>query len=253
MKFNLTVTDLALEEVTTVLTKLSAGMPVSLTPAAEQSAPVVPVMITVAAPAPVMAAPQPAPTASGVDSTGLPWDERIHASTKAVNADGTWKKRRGVQELQVNQVEAELRARGPVTAAPQPAPIPVMPQPAPVAAPAADPLAMFGPLPAAAPAPVMPQPVYPQPAPMPAPAVDPRVIMPQPAPAPVAAAPVPQARTFDQLMGTIQGLFNQQLIAPDYMVNLNQRLGVAAITDIAGSPERVEQAFGILKADGKIQ
>ena len=209
MKFNLTVTDLGLEEVTAVLTKISAGMPVSLTPVAAAPAPEIPAAPVAALQPQPVAAPAAAPA---FDSTGLPWDERIHAGTKAVNADGTWKKRRGVQEIQVNQVEAELRAQ--VGAAP-------------VAAP---------------------QPVYPQPAPMPvaaAPAVDPRIIT-----APVAA---PQARTFEQLMGTIQGLFNQQLIAPDYMVSLNQRLGVSAITDLAGSPERIEQAFGLLKADGKIQ
>ena len=248
MKFNLTVTDLGLEEVTAVLTKISAGMPVSLTPVAAAPAPEIPAAPVAALQPQPVAAPAAAPA---FDSTGLPWDERIHAGTKAVNADGTWKKRRGVQEIQVNQVEAELRAQ--VGAAPVAAPQPVYPQPAPMpvaAAPAVDPLTMFGPLPAAAPqpAPVMPQPVYPQPAPMPvaaAPAVDPRIIT-----APVAA---PQARTFEQLMGTIQGLFNQQLIAPDYMVSLNQRLGVSAITDLAGSPERIEQAFGLLKADGKIQ
>lgn len=51
------------------------------------------------------------PTASANhDSHGLPWDERIHASSKALNADGTWRKRRGVTGDVVNAVEAELRA-----------------------------------------------------------------------------------------------------------------------------------------------
>lgn len=42
------------------------------------------------------------------DKNGLPWDERIHAGTKALNADGTWKKRRGVDDATVAAVTAEL-------------------------------------------------------------------------------------------------------------------------------------------------
>lgn len=44
-----------------------------------------------------------------VDRTGLPWDERIHAKTKVKIADGTWRKRRGVDSSVVTVVEAELR------------------------------------------------------------------------------------------------------------------------------------------------
>lgn len=67
-----------------------------------------------------------------LDSKGVPWDERIHASTKTQNADGSWKKRRGVNDLTVKEVEAELLAAntdtntGEVTPTP-PAPAPVVP------------------------------------------------------------------------------------------------------------------------------
>lgn len=75
-------------------------------------------------PAPPVAAVPPAPPvpsapASTVnpvpgveaDSTGLPWDERIHSGTKATNADGSWRKRRGLNdEALIKAVEAELRA-----------------------------------------------------------------------------------------------------------------------------------------------
>lgn len=44
------------------------------------------------------------------DATGLPWDARIHSSTKGVNQDGSWKKRRGVQDAEVTRIEAEIRA-----------------------------------------------------------------------------------------------------------------------------------------------
>jgi len=43
------------------------------------------------------------------DADGLPWDERIHASTKTTTQDGRWKKKRGVDQSLVEEVEAELR------------------------------------------------------------------------------------------------------------------------------------------------
>lgn len=44
------------------------------------------------------------------DANGLPWDERIHSSSKNLNADGTWRTKRGLNPIIKNQVEAELRA-----------------------------------------------------------------------------------------------------------------------------------------------
>lgn len=69
----------------------------------QQPVPSVPVMVTPVAP--------PAPPAPGidVDAKGLPWDGRIHASSRAQNADGTWRQKRGVDPTAVTQVEAELR------------------------------------------------------------------------------------------------------------------------------------------------
>ena len=76
---------------------------------------------------PVRAAPAaPAPTTSGaeeLDSAGVPWDERIHASTKSQNADGTWKKRRGVDPAEVDRVTAELTTAPEAPAAEQSAPV----------------------------------------------------------------------------------------------------------------------------------
>lgn len=94
----------------------------------------------VTTPAPV---PQPEPqddeptnaTPPATDKNGLPWDERIHAGTKALNADGTWKKRRGVDDATVAAVTAELTG-----AAPQPEPTPTpAPQPEPTPAPTPEP------------------------------------------------------------------------------------------------------------------
>ena len=95
-----------------------------------------------------VAAPPMVNLASGVeiDTHGLPWDARIHASTKRKNADGSWTAKRGVDQAVAASVEAELRAlmsAAPAPAAPAPAaPAPAAPAPAAPApaapAPAAD-------------------------------------------------------------------------------------------------------------------
>lgn len=43
-----------------------------------------------------------------IDEAGLPWDTRIHASTKTKTAKGLWKKRKGVDADTITDVEAEL-------------------------------------------------------------------------------------------------------------------------------------------------
>ena len=52
----------------------------------------------------------PAPPTSNLDKAGLPWDERIHASSHSLTADGYWRKKRGVEDALVSQVEGELKA-----------------------------------------------------------------------------------------------------------------------------------------------
>ena len=43
------------------------------------------------------------------DESGLPWDERIHASTQTKTAKGMWKKKPRVDKALIASVEAELR------------------------------------------------------------------------------------------------------------------------------------------------
>ena len=67
-------------------------------------------------------APTAAPAGSAapqLDTRGLPWDGRIHASTKVFVADGSWRQKRGTPPELVAQVEAELRQ---VMGIPAPAP-----------------------------------------------------------------------------------------------------------------------------------
>ena len=71
-----------------------------------------------------------------VDADGLPWDPRIHSSSKQLVADGTWRKRRNTAKELFAEVEAELRGLSAVDApvdAPIPAPPPPPPPPAAVA------------------------------------------------------------------------------------------------------------------------
>ena len=66
---------------------------------------------TSVAPATPVAPPIAAPAPSGDrDKNGLPWDGRIHASSKALVADGSWRMKRGVDDALVATVTAELRA-----------------------------------------------------------------------------------------------------------------------------------------------
>jgi hypothetical protein len=45
------------------------------------------------------------------DIHGLPWDERIHSSSKNRNADGSWRGRKGVPPPTIAKVKAELLAQ----------------------------------------------------------------------------------------------------------------------------------------------
>lgn len=85
--------------------------------------------VTPATPIPEPTAPPP--PVPGVDSSGLPWDARIHSDSRAVNADGTWRKKRGVADELVAAVTAELKgAPAEPVAPPPPAPsTPVPPAP----------------------------------------------------------------------------------------------------------------------------
>ena len=44
-----------------------------------------------------------------VDAKGMPWDHRIHASSRAKVADGTWRQRRNLDNALLAQVEQELK------------------------------------------------------------------------------------------------------------------------------------------------
>lgn len=103
----------------------------------------------------------PAP-AGNVDSAGTPWDERIHASTKTTNKDGTWTRRRNTPDEVFNAVMAELKGASTTPPAPEPEPTAAeafTPPPAVVIAPTVPPVPQATTVaPPPAPAPVIPAP-----------------------------------------------------------------------------------------------
>lgn len=165
-----------------------------------------------------------------IDTEGLPWDERIHSSTKGVNKNGTWKAKRGVQPFVVEQVTAELRARNAASSET----IQTMPSPGPVA-----PVTIL-----------QPSVPFTPPIPLASPV--------QPAPMPV-AAPVPPLtieRNFQGFMAQISKLFSEQRIPPTYprtivdRINTGFGVNVATISDIGGDPRYVTFAWQCLDLDG---
>jgi hypothetical protein len=69
--------------------------------------------LPVAAPVVPAASPTPAGAAEELDPRGFPWDERIHSSSRGRLAKGNfWKNRKNLPEGVIEQVEAELRAKG---------------------------------------------------------------------------------------------------------------------------------------------
>lgn len=220
-------------------------------------------------------------SAPDLDKSGLPWDERIHAKTKAVNSDGTWKKRRNRDEAAVPGIEAELRAKVAAMPAPQPS-VPAMPGTM------ADASAMAG-------APVPPVPAMPTPQPsipaMPQGDNAPQVTAPnatlqmpanpnmpdmtpgngQTAPvvsAPVSApasvpnpAPAAMPTTPGELMSVVQAGLLSGSITPDYMGQIvaevntayaAHNIKISAITEVFQQPFMVEYIAQLFKRDGKI-
>lgn len=100
--------------------------PGAAVPPAASPTPPIPVLPPAAAPVPAGSM-SPAPVGVELDTEGLPWDVRIHSSSKEKIANGSWKLKRGVaqQEVWLNQIKDELRralGNAPAApAAPQPA------------------------------------------------------------------------------------------------------------------------------------
>jgi hypothetical protein len=64
-----------------------------------------------------------------VDSSGLPWDARIHSASRSLNADGTWRAKRGLNGDAKVEVEKELQQVMSIPSPPQPQQTQVPPPP----------------------------------------------------------------------------------------------------------------------------
>lgn len=214
--------------------------------------PVVPV--THAAPIQIQAPAAPTPTVAptpdeepvtvssnppSVDATGLPWDERIHSATKSTVANGQWRRKKGVSDELVAQVEAELRGTVQQPATPAPAPV------------AADPFAQFvqqtqQPAPVAAPDPI-PQPMQAMPP------LDAQQTAAFFAQQPAVSQPTsPAPADFPSFMRVLAGAVASQKVDPAYINGLCQQLGIGAIADLMGNTALIPVAYNKLIADGKI-
>jgi hypothetical protein len=192
--------------------------------------------------------------APATDKAGMPWDERIHSGNKAVNADGTWRKRRGVDDATVAAIERELTTRmlsTPAMPAPQ-MPAPVMPQ-----------MPMQPPIPAqppqhyqppAMPAPQMPaQPVYQPPA------------MPEPQPVAAPAPQQPAGMDFNTFMQQLSVQMQRRdangspLLPAEYLASVANRVGTAygtqmnSITDLQNHPQMIDYTVQVMRSESRWQ
>lgn len=195
------------------------------------------------------AAPAAPPEGVTTDSNGLPWDKRIHAGkedNKITNADGSWRRRRGVSDELVAQVEAELKqvmsATGePAAPAGSTAPSASAPAPAPTSAPVPAPPAGNA-EPSAAPA------TPPVPA-APAPTAAPAAPVPTPPAAPAAAAgqgdaiaaPADTPQTFATVMRRTTEAQTAGKLTIEQTNQIALSLGLTGVRDLLQRPDLVPQ------------
>lgn len=185
-------------------------------------------------------APNPAPPM--VDSAGLPWDERIHAQTRGLNADNSWRRRRGVDDATFDAVTAELKARG--VSPPPVAPLPLNPTP---------PVMMTPPMPA-----------NPEPAGVPMVSPEP-VVTTVTDPSPAALQSVDFSQFMQHISGQMAkpGADGQPMVHAAYLATLTIEISNAfvtagiivaplqSITDIANNSQMIDYAMKAMQRDGR--
>lgn len=73
-------------------------------------------------PAPARPAPDPGHE-NLLDSDGIPWDDRVHSSSKVKNKDGRWRRKKGVSTEDYEKFKASLVAAEPESAPTTPMPV----------------------------------------------------------------------------------------------------------------------------------
>lgn len=185
----------------------------------------------------------PAGPIGDVDAKGFPWDGRIHASSKTVTKDGSWRYRRGVDDDEIRKVETELKSKMAAVPAFNQPPIP---QPVISPVPPVMPLVDQAPVPVAAPV----QPVMQQPAPQ-QPAAQPmydNIHVP-----PAATKPAHTLDTFRaNLIPVLAALVQAGQITQAYLEQLKEYFGVKEIWQVMGDEKKVNELFENFVAAGLI-
>lgn len=170
-----------------------------------------------------------------VDSAGMPWDHRIHASSRAKVADGTWRQRRNLDPNVLAQVQAEM--------------LQVMGLPAPVVS-AASQQEIVIPTAPTTPLEALEQAVEVIPPPPPPPPFAPSVVVPA---APVAIAPPPPSTpagvattaspsnpvTFPQLVTRITKMLAAKELTQGDIAGACQSLGIPHMPALASRPDLI--------------
>jgi hypothetical protein len=185
----------------------------------------------------IPSAPSPSPTGA-LDSKGTPWDERCHSSSKAINRDGTWRARRGIETTELMQIENELRSAAKLAA--------------PTNTPAYQPTVP----------PVPPQQFVQQPVIVPATPSIPQGLPPQAAVAPVDYNPIQvppgqkPAHSLETFKKDFIKIFVHFLgdgkITPEWCEQLKAHFGVKETWDIAKNPTQVEETFNMFVQYGLV-
>lgn len=188
-----------------------------------------------------------------LDSTGLPWDARIHSTPPSLTKKGPWRAKKNLNQLTAHAVEAELRAAlaAPAagTAAPAPAPASVetpaertareaveqglIAAPLPVAAAIPAPPVASAPVAAPPPPPASVASVPPVSPPLPAPAAG------SPAPSPAADDATPPATLFANAMRKVtKAQLDGHITVPETDAILTH-LGLAQMRDLIARPDLI--------------
>lgn len=192
--------------------QMQLPLPLSITPEMLAASPPPPPLPVAVVETPVFAPPPEPVSLNGVelDADGLPYDARIHSGGKMKNSDGRWRKMRGVSEVLVAQVTAELKALVERTRAAPPAEL--------------DPVAAFAPQPPAA--------VSAEPPPAPVPVVAAPVFVPPP---PIPADTGDTPTSFVTLMPKIVALMGQQKISQAQIHSVLTLCGVPGLAGLSAA------------------
>ena len=251
MKFTLTITDATIDELVAIL--ISPTTPATLRNSVAAA-------VGVAANSDDDDGSDIVADAGSVDSTGLPWDERIHSTPASLTKKGVWRAKRNLTDKAfVANVEAELRARAPQTQQ-QPAPVPQYQPPVPQMQPVnidpnfQPPQSVVIPPQQMQPAPV---PQYQPPVPQQQPAPQMQQPVPQQMQQPV-TAPAPGSVDFMGFMQHVMTISQSGKADANYFADLANRVGAAfqtqlpqGITNFQQDQRMVDYAIQIMVQEGR--